>query len=224
MKYLFTVIISATIYNVHSQDLDIEYYLFGFSFDYSVPTYTGRKLEKQKINPWIHEGDTGKVLRLSEVTSKEVKKRKPIKGCRNCDEFYELKAIPWQLSDFYTFTNVKEKGTRPKKAIGAVKDEVIDKATDQQMESFLAGIYNGYGSMIGDTIKFQFGHVEDKLKITEKFIHSLEGATFIQTIPAETGSIGGGPQLLFVPKGTLKEILLNERDRINKLAKKTYKQ
>jgi hypothetical protein len=87
----------------------------------------------------------------------------------------------------------------------------------------LAGVYNQHGSISGDTIKFQFGHVNEKLKITLRFIEPLDGVEFMTVIPVPDGTIGGGPQLLLVPKGALKEILLNERKRINALDNKSFK-
>lgn len=223
MKKLITIIfVTLTIFSVQGQELDPKYYLFGFSFDYSIPTYPGTRLEMQKLNTWIHESDTGRVLRLSEVTKRDYKKRKAQKDCRNCQEYYELKNIPWYLGEFYNFTYVKKKGSRPKQVTGKVKNEVINNASDLQMKSFLAGIFNAYGSIVEDTVKFQFGHVDDKLKITEKFIGSLDGGEFMKIIPIEKGMFGGGPRLLLVPKGALKEILATERKRIDTLANKTY--
>jgi hypothetical protein len=221
MKKLLTIIFTLIIFTVQSQDLDPAYYLFGLSYDYSIPTYPGKRLERQKFNPWIHESDLGRILRLSEVTHKEFKKRKQQKNCRNCDEFYELKSVTWKLGEFYNFSYEKEKGTRPKKVKGIVKNEVIDKASEIQMKSFLAGIYFGYGTLYGDTIIFQFGHVNSILQITVRFINSLDGAEFMKIIPVEKDMIGGGPILILVPKENLKELLLTERKRINTLANTT---
>ncbi|MBB4119666.1 hypothetical protein GGR32_001972 [Mesonia hippocampi] len=218
MKKLITIIFTMVILTVQGQDLDPAYYLFGLSFDYSISTYPGKRLKRHKFNPRIHESDLGNILRLSEVTNKEFKKIKPQKDCRNCDEFYELKSVPWKLGEFYNFFYEKIKGTRPKKVTGIVKNEVIENASINQMKSFLAGIYNGFGTMSGDTIIFQFGHVNSKLEITERFIDSLDGAEFMKTIPVEKDILGGGPLLIFVPKGNLKKFLLNERKRINTLA------
>lgn len=223
MKNLIVIIFTVTLYTVQAQDLDSKYYLFGLTFDYSIPTYPGKRLERQKLNPWIHESDTGRLLRLSEVTGKNYRKRKPRKNCRNGHEFYELKNIPWRLGEFYDFIYTKKKGVGLKQVTGIIKREVIENATDLQMESFLAGVYNQHGSISGDTIKFQFGHVNEKLKITLRFIEPLDGVEFMTVIPVPDGTIGGGPQLLLVPKGALKEILLNERKRINALDNKSFK-
>lgn len=221
MKELITIIFAVTILNAPAQEIDPKYYIFGRSFDYSIPTYPGKRLERQKLNTRIHESDTGRVLRLAEVTMKEYKNGKTKEDCGNSQGICELKNAPWRLSDFYEFTYVKKKGTRPKQVTGAVKSELIDNASALQMKSFLAGIYFEIGSVQGDTIKFQFGHVIEKLEIAEKFINSLDGAEFMKIIPVEKGMMGGGPLLLLVPKGDLKQTLLNERKRINTLANST---
>lgn len=221
MKELITILFAVSILTASAQDLDPKYYLFGRSFDYSISTYPGKRLERQKLNIQIRKSDTGRVLRLAEITKKEFKNGKTEKDCGNKSGICELKNAPWRLGDFYNFTYVKEKGTRPKQVTGTVKRELIDNASDNQMKSYLAGIYFEIGSMHGDTIEFQFGHVIEKLQIARKFIDSLDGAEYLKIITVEKGMMGGGPLLLLVPKGELKQTFLNERNRINTLANNT---
>lgn len=201
-----------------AQKVDPSYYLFGLSFDYSITTYTKVNPSKQKFDPWIHESEINRGLRLSEILDKNLKKRRPKKGCRNCHEFLKIKKIDLKIIDFYDLKIEKANGFRSKKFSGIVKNEKIENATENQMLSFLAGIYNGYGTISGDTIKFQFGHVDSKLEITRKFIDLLQGSKYLNLKTLEPGTLGGGPLLIFIPNGVLEEYLKEEIKKINTLA------
>ncbi|MBR9832920.1 hypothetical protein GYB57_12290 [bacterium] len=220
MKYLFALLFTSTVLTLASQNLDSRYYLFGLSFDYTIPTYSNKNIERQKINTSVHENNLEKMFRLSEVTGKSYKRRRKRRGCSNCHEFFELKNVQYPLGYFYEFSSIKERGVRPKRVIGKIKNEVIDNATEKEVKSFLAGVYNRYGTMSGDTVVFQFGHVNEKLELIQRFIKSLDGAEFMNTVHLEKGMIGGGPKMLIIPKGDLKNTFLTEQIRIVELAKK----
>lgn len=225
MKIIAVILLILASSPIKAQKFDPRFYLLGFSFDYTVPTYPKIKLEESRFDPWIHESDTGKVLRLSEITDLKYVKRKAKKDCSNCNEFYRLKNIPrsWKLNEFYDFEHEKEKGTKPGKVTGFFKSEILENATSLQIKSFLAGLYLGFGSFKGDTVLIQFDLENKKLKLTKDFIDKINGASFLKVIPAEKGMIGGVTTLIFVPNSNLRVLLLEENKRKNTLTNRSYK-
>lgn len=219
MKNLIALLCTCSILNSQGQDVDLKYYLFAITYDYSITSYhkLEKRIEKQKLNFSINKLDTGRVLRLSEATGLKLKTQRKY---NTPSKFYELKNVPCKLSDLYNFTCDKQFKTWQKKIEGSVKNEIIENATEHQMKSFLAGIYFQYGSTSSDTIKFQFGHINEKLEITKLFIERLGRHNFFKIIPTESKILGGGPLLLLIPNNNLKTVLFNERDRINTLANK----
>ncbi len=194
-----------------AQDLDRTFYLFG-----SLEDYMGRQYPKNNPLQWsyimtLNQDRIGEIKRIEEVTGSKFNRIKKQKGCRNCQEFYDLKSFfrAKKINSFYDFN--KNKGKRDLLGFtfytGQLKCDKLLNATKNQQISFLAGQFLTAGEKTEKTYKLTLYNSSDRYECLIKLLVSLECEIIIKE------KVDGIPVDYFIefkPTDGIKKVLDNE--------------
>ena len=227
MKFLIPFFLVFIVMPVCSQEMDKQFYILGYRWDYSVPLNYTKDLQSRKMGFSMNGSIKGKIFRFSEVTAFNYKEMRKYRNRKDYSPFYRFTKIPSYFNNkkFYDFKYVKVRvnyyGFEEVEELmqqGFIKPAILKNVSLHQMKSFLAGAYIETGVIKGDTVKIKFHQsVDQKLGLIKDYIEALGGARFLKVIPKEFESITQGPILVFVPNKELLELFKNEENRINEL-------
>ena len=210
----------------YSQEYDLTYYFVGFMSD-----YMGRQISKgagendYKIDDFFHQYNLHNLYRLDTLlktnnkNNKKIEytimKRKEIKNCSNCDEFFDLfsKRLSRNINRFYSFKKDKLNSDKHiKRYNGSLKSFKIKLANRKKQLSYLAGAFYRYGNIDSTGYYFKFSnsfYKKEMVKwllykydcnILKEFNNQIEGLYIAPTI-----------EIIFIePSNEIKKIFDNE--------------
>jgi hypothetical protein len=208
-----------------AQKLDKTYYLLGTLHDYMGRHYAKNNPINYGYILKLHKSDLGKIKRIEDVTNSKFKQDKVKKGCANCDEFYELNSFVKAkvIHSFYTFKKIKK--MRDLMGFnfytGRLKCDKLEKSSDNNKTSFIAGLFLTAGKIENDTFKITLANSLDRFNCTIKLLTDLKCKILNSEI---RDGIPYVYEIEFEPTEKLKEILHIEIEKRNTLANTGYTQ